>query len=65
MVIVTPEVLSTDREAVEAAMVDTVEDTGPGVKVTLAVLDKVILSVVSTAEMVLASGFEDLIVAVI
>lgn len=62
-VIVDPAVLSTDREVGEAVRVEVVADPGPAVNVTTATLAKVILSVVSVAEMFLASALVDFIVA--
>lgn len=57
-------VLSATSVVREAEIVDTVGDTAPTVKVTVAVAVKVIVSVVSVAERVLASGLVDFIVAV-
>lgn len=48
----------------EAETVDVVSDTAPTVKVAVVVLVKAILSVTSVAEMVLASGLVEVIVAV-
>lgn len=48
----------------EATIVDRVAETAPTVKVIMAVLVKVRLSVVSTAEMVLTSATVDFIVPV-
>lgn len=63
-VTVAPEALSTGIEAGETMSVDLLADTGPGVKVTAAVLARAMLSVVSVAEIVFASAFVDLMVAV-
>lgn len=56
---------STGTAVGEAEIVDTVAETAPGVKVTVAVVVKAILSVVSVAEMVLSSALVDFMVAVV
>lgn len=61
--IVEVEVLLATKVVGEAEIVDTVGDTAPTVNVTVAALVKAILSVVSVAERVLASGLVDFIVA--
>lgn len=62
---VEPVVESTDKFVGEAAIVDTLADTAPAVNVTVAVLVRVILSVVSVADMVFTSALVDLITAVV
>lgn len=62
-VTVAPDALSTEIELGETIIVDLLAD--PGVKVTVTVLVRVMLSVVTVAEMVLASAFVDLMVAVV
>lgn len=58
-------VSSATNEVGEAEIVDTVAETAPTVKVTVVVLVKAILSVVSVAEMVLVSTTVDFIIAVV
>lgn len=53
-----------DTVAGEAEIVDTLGDTTPGMNATLAVPTKVMLLVVSVADMVLVSALVDLILAV-
>lgn len=62
--IVDPEVLSTDKLAGEGAIVDTVAETAPMVKVTVAVAVKATLSVTSLAEIVFEPTTVDFIMAV-
>lgn len=62
---VAPAGSSTDKGVGATEMVDTVADTGPGVKVTLTALAKVTLPVVSVAVSVLVSAFVDFILAVV
>lgn len=61
---VVPKISSTDIVVGKAETVDTVADTTPAVKVTVAVLVKAIVSVTSVAERVLASALVDFIVPV-
>lgn len=56
---------SAKAEVGVAATVEALVDTAPGVKVTVAVLVRLILSVASVAEIVLASALVDLMVAVV
>ena len=65
MVMVEPEVLSTDKEANDTEIVETLADTAPGVNTNVAVFVSVMPSVVSVAEMVFVSALVDLIVAVV
>lgn len=58
-------VLSATTISGEMVTVDLLADTAPEVKVTVAVLIKFRLSVVSVAEIVLVSAFVDLMVAVV
>ena len=64
-VTVTVTVSSTDGDEVETEIVDLLAETAPAVKVTVAALVRLMLSVVSVAEMVLTSALVDLIVAVV
>lgn len=64
MVTVIVAVLSATAEVGAAAIVDTLADTAPDVKVTVTVLVRLRLSVISVAEIVFASVFVDLMVAV-
>lgn len=64
-VTVSPAVLSTEIELGETAIVDLLADTAPGTNMTMAVLVRGKLSVVSVAEMIFVSAFVDLIVAVV
>lgn len=65
MVTVTPVVLSVDTEVGDTVIVDALAETGPAVKVTVTVLVRLMLSVVTVAAMVLASALVDLTLAVV
>jgi hypothetical protein len=65
MVTVAPVVLSVETGLGGAAIVDTLAETGPAMKVTVAVLVKVMLPSVTVAVMVLVSALVDLMVAVV
>lgn len=58
--------MGSDTDTIEAEVerVDKVGDTAPGLKVTLAVLNRAILFTGSIADMVLASALVDFIIAV-
>lgn len=65
MVKVMAEMPSARAEVGEATIVEVLVDTAPAVNVTVAVLVRVMLSVASVADMVLASALVDLRVAVV
>lgn len=65
MVTVIAAVLSATAEAGDAVIVEALADTAPAVKVTVAVLVRLMLSVVSVADIVFASALVDLITAVV
>lgn len=64
-VTVAPLVLSTDMGVGETAIVDTVAEAAPTVKVVVAVLDRATPSVVLLAEIVLVATSVDFITAVV
>lgn len=63
--IVAPAVSSTLKVVGAIATVETLAETGPGVKVIVGVLVKVVLLMVSVAEMILASALVDFMLAVV
>lgn len=65
IVTVTPVVLSVDTGLGGIVIVDALAETGPAMKVTVTVLVRVILSIITVVEMVFISALVDLILAVV